>query len=82
MSSISVWPRCHWHWAVPIVVIALFVGSLAPSLAKPVAAASGDWAQFRPAQARRSTYPPPSVSPEQGPESSAGNAEPAGEVSA
>ncbi len=41
MSPISTWSRCHRHWATPIVVIALLVGSLAPGFVKPVAADSG-----------------------------------------
>jgi len=38
MSPISTWSRCYRHWAIPIAVIALLVGSLALPLAKPAAA--------------------------------------------
>ena len=40
MWQMSSWPRRYRHWATPIVVIALLAGSLAPGIAKPVAADS------------------------------------------
>ena len=47
MWQVSSWPRCHRHWASLVVVTALLVGSFTPGFVKPVAAASGDWPQFR-----------------------------------